>query len=164
MKKLLVLIAAILATTAALADKPYPPKRMYDVYNAWNMVCFELRDVDCTGMKVPKVLTFEPKPRRKGLMGYYTGGDTIWVRENLRQKSMEEVLAHEMSHYIDMKLGLLNPVFNSDLSRCFSEKRAWAVSDAYNRVYGKYSRIVGSEWTRWYTHCTPYRDKLYPKT
>ena len=176
MRHLLVLIAALMATTAiakpitwVITDaavlenvKPIDAKKYRTVCEAWNMLCFDLRDVDCTGVPVPKVMTFSTNPARPGLAGYYKGGDVIYVRNNLGKNALEEVLAHEMSHYMDViKFNL--PVPGPALEICFSEKRAWAVSDNYNRMYGKKSRIVGETWVEWYTHCTPYRDVLYPK-
>ena len=130
-------------------------------YRSWDMLCFELRDVDCTGLKVPKVMKFEPNPLRPGLAGYYKGGDTIYIRDNIRGMQREEVLAHEMSHYIDVKHGLANvPGFAREI--CFSEKRAWAVSDNFWLKYGWDERTVGTTWTEWYTHCTPLQSELYP--
>lgn len=138
-------------------------------YRVWDMLCFDLRDVDCTGIPVPTVLLFEPNPLRPGLAGYYNGDDVVYIRSNLRGDAREEVLAHEFSHYIDSVLGLLPPlpVFNGDkegiFGLCMSEKRAWAVSDRYNYLNFHRSKIVGKSWTRWYSHCTPFKDRLYPE-
>lgn len=132
-------------------------------YIAWNMLCFDLRDVDCTGIPVPNLKLFRPLPQRPNLLGYYDGSDTIYVRNNLRGRALEEVLTHEMSHYADMFVipGFEVPGYARSI--CFSEKRAWAVSDAYHVRYGYPRKVVGERWVNWYSHCRKYRDDLYPK-
>lgn len=139
-------------------------------YRMWNMLCLELRDVDCTGMNPPQIKVFQPNPLRPGLQGYYDGTNIIYIRSNLRGHEREEVMGHEMSHYVDQKLGLLPPmpVYSDDvegiIKLCTSEAVAWAFSDAFNSKYGYDEKIVGESWTEWYTHCTPYKDEIYPRT
>ena len=139
-------------------------------YTAWNLLCFELRDVKCSGIKPPRVMTFDRNPLRPGLAGYYDGTDIIYIRNDLRGLDRLEVLAHEMSHYIDNEFGLLPemPVYIDDvpgiIALCTSEKVAWAVSDAFNEANGRDIYVVGDDWVDWYAHCTPYKDILYPET
>jgi len=142
--------------------EPLSPAEMRAKYIAWDLLCFELRDVDCTGVVLPKVQKFQPNPLRPGLAGYYNGSDTIFIRSTLTGEAREEVLAHEMSHYLDVTFGITNvPGYAEEI--CFSEKRAWAVSDAYWTKYLRPSKVVGESWANWYRHCTPLKDKLYPK-
>lgn len=154
-----------MAATADLTDAQLRAK-----YRMWNMLCLELRDVDCTGMNPPQIMVFQPNPLRPGLQGYYDGTNIIYIRSNLMGKEREEVMGHEMSHYVDQMLGLLPPmpVYTDDvegiIKLCQSEAVAWGVSDAFNSKYGYDERIVGESWTEWYTHCTPYKDVLYPRT
>lgn len=138
----------------------------------WDKLCNKLREgIDCSTWERPTVMLFKPNPLRPGLMGYYDGTNIIYIRKNLYAGPREEVLAHEMSHYVDQLLGLLPPmpVYSDDaegiIKLCQSEKIAWGVSDAYNlkEVWGNRSRFVGETWVDWYEHCTPYRDVLYPK-
>jgi hypothetical protein len=188
MRKLFVLVTALLATVFLTAAVP-STSTSYAIdadgdwvmahrtltvgdmliqkarYRTWLLLCLELRDVTCAGIPVPKVETFRPNPLRRGLLGYYDGSDTVFIRSNLGATRREEVLAHEMSHYIDVQLGL-NVVPGPALDICFSEKRAWAVSDAYwlrRGVSPKSKKIVGQRWVDWYAHCTPYKDTLYPQ-
>lgn len=147
--------------TALRNIQKLPDRKQYLRYNAWNLLCFELRDIDCTGIKVPKVLTFDPVPSRPGLLGYYKGGDTIYVRSNLSRIQLTEVLTHEGSHYFDVEKKLTR-VPGRALEICWSEKRAWKVSDNYNKAYGNPKDVVGKRWVQWYKHCTPYKDVLYP--
>lgn len=152
----------------ATAEEDLSPAARRAKYRAWNMLCFELRDVSCIGMTPPKVKTFAPNPLRPGLMGYYDGSDVIYIRNNLYGYRREEVLAHEMSHYVDQLLGLLPPmpVYGDDVEGikglCMSEKVAWGVSDKFHVKYRRFHLVVGESWTEWYTHCTPYKDYLYP--
>jgi len=134
-------------------------------YRVWLDLCLDYRgDVDCSGMSVPKIKTFRPNPFNPGLAGYYKGGDVVYVRSNLMYVEREEVMAHEMSHYLDVQLGITNvPGYAKEI--CFSEKRAWRVSDLFWQRQGyaaDSSKMVGSKWTKWYSHCTPFQSELYP--
>lgn len=165
-KALLLGIAAALICSTGVAQtitvEDY--RLMEDKYEAWNLLCFELRDVDCTGIPVPNV---ERQEMAKNLAGYYDGSDTVFINEKLRGLQRLEVLAHEMSHYIDVQtMGLKVPVYNGDIEGikglCFSEKRAWAVSDNFWKQYKNNRMQVGAKWVKWYDHCRPYADLLYP--
>jgi hypothetical protein len=149
----------------AQAEELKNPRIKYRMFDA---LCFDLREVDCTGMKPPRIFLFEKNPMRPGLAGYYDGTDIVYVRADLVGDQREEVLAHEMSHYVDQLLGILPemPVYNTDtagiIGLCMSEKRAWSVSDEYWKRAHQPRKVVGSTWTRWYKHCTPHKDVLYP--
>jgi len=133
-------------------------------YRVWHDLCFEYRDISCLGMVPPKIESFNPNPLRPGLLGFYDGSDTIYVRSNLGGWDLEEVLAHEMSHYWDSEAGITE-IPGPALDICFSEKRAWAVSDAFWLSKGYYedsNKIVGAAWVNWYAHCTPHAHTLYP--
>lgn len=162
MNPLAAFMQMILEAQAEELKKPRIKYRMFD------KLCFDLRDVDCTGIKPPRIFLFKKNPMRPGLAGYYNGDDIVYIRADLVGDQREEVLAHEMSHYVDNELGLLPemPVFNGDtdgiIGLCMSEKRAWAVSDNYWRSAFQPRKVVGSMWTNWYKHCTPHKDVLYP--
>jgi hypothetical protein len=144
-----------------MTAKPLSPGQLSAKYRMYNMLCFELRDIDCSGIPAPEVATFPRNPFRPGLAGYYDGSDTVYIREDLMGREREDVLAHEMSHYLDvMILDLKVP--GPALEICKSEVRAWAVSDSYWTKYGRYDRVVGEDWVNWYSHCTPLKDLLYP--
>lgn len=128
-------------------------------FRVWSDLCMEYRKVSCAGMPVPQVEVFLPNPVRPGLMGFYDGSDTVYVKKDLRGYELEEVLAHEMSHYWDVQAKWTR-VPGPAREVCFSEKRAWAVSDKVNAKYGR--DLIGSKWVQWYFHCTPYVDELYP--
>ena len=134
-------------------------------YRAWMELCGEYyRNEDCSDMEVPEIAKFRPNPLRPGLAGYYDGSDTVYIRNDLRGAEREEVILHEMSHYLDVQLNL-TVVPGPALDICFSEKRAWRISDLfwYKQGYSwKSSKIIGSKWTNWYRHCTPHQSTLYP--
>lgn len=155
----------LLLQSERATDKSWQKAR----YDAWLMLCFELReDADCSGVPVPQVYLFKPNPIRPGLMGQYRGGEIVFMRNNLKGKQRLEVMAHEMSHYLDSLNGILPelPVHVNDKDGvyrlCLSEKIAWGVSDAFNRKYGDRKEIVGKDWLNWYGHCRPFKDRLYP--
>lgn len=133
-------------------------------YESWIMLCLDLRDVSCEDVPPPKVRTFLPKPTRPGLSGFYQGGEAVFVRSNLTGHELREVLAHEMSHYLDMYVIPGFTVPGRALPICKSEARAWSVSDNYQIMYGDPTKVVGQTWVSWYAHCTPYWDILYPPT
>jgi len=141
--------------------RPLSPALLATKYRVYNMVCFELRSIDCSGVPAPNVEVFSRNPLRPGLAGFYRGGDTVYIRDDLMGREREEVLAHEMSHYLDvMVYGMVVP--NVAEVVCVSERDAWAVSDAYWRKYGYFGKIIGKKWVNWYRHCTPLKDVLYP--
>lgn len=165
-------LAAILQYLLQVNAKPATPQADKAADRMWAKLCTKLRaGIDCSTWERPTVMLFKPNPLRPGLMGYYDGTDIIYIRSNLYSGNREEVLAHEMSHYVDQMLGLLPPmpVYEDDaegiIKLCKSEAIAWAVSDAYNttEIWGRPSRVVGETWVDWYAHCTPYKDVLYPK-
>lgn len=180
-KKWLVVVCACLITVAAKADEfddflwvttfgaeRIEPYELYQHqrlrYRMWMDLCSQYRDIDCAGIPVPKIAKFRPNPLRPGLAGYYDGWDTVYIRSNLRGVDREDTIAHEMSHYFDAYTGI-TPIPGPARPLCFSEKRAWAVSDAVWIKHG-YSptgkHVVGSKWVNWYLHCIPYKDELYP--
>ena len=143
-----------------------PDRALQDArYRAWMDLCFEYRaEEDCTGIKVPKVKQFPRNPFRPGLAGYYDGSDTVYIRQGMKYDMREEVLAHEMSHYLDKVKGYTQ-IPGPALDVCFSEKRAWRVSDLFWIKQGYAAddkRIVGHKWVEWYGHCTPHKAELYP--
>lgn len=134
-------------------------------YNVWGDMCYDYRKVSCAGIAVPKIARFSKSPFRPNLQGFYDGSDTVYIRSDLRGAEREEVLAHEMSHYWDVMV-LEFKVPGPAREICESEKYAWAVSDAFwvSQGYSPTgSKMVGSDWTKWYKHCTPFHDELYPE-
>ena len=133
-------------------------------FRMWNDLCIMYREESCAGIHAPKVKTFAPGSKRAGVMGYYDGSDAVYIRRNLTPLQKEEVIAHEMSHYLDVQLGI-TVVPGEALPICMSEKRAWGVSDKYwlrRGVAPNSKKIIGAKWVMWYSHCTPHKSVLYP--
>lgn len=136
-------------------------------YRAWNTLCLDYTaDRQCGNIKPPKIKRVS---MRRGLRGYYDGGDTVYVNRNLRGDEREATVFHEMSHYLDTKLGLNPdmPVRVSDTPNvyklCYSEKRAWDATDAWWSDRRRRNKAANGRWVQWYNHCRPFADKLYPE-
>lgn len=65
------------ATYVWLDRKETSKEQMRARYDAWLMLCFDLRDVQCFGTAIPKVETFRPAWNNRSLLGFYKGGDVI---------------------------------------------------------------------------------------
>lgn len=136
-------------------------------YRAWNTLCLDYTpDRSCGSIAPPKI---ERVKMRKGLRGYYDGGDTVYVNRELRGYEREATTFHEMSHYLDTKLGLNPemPVKASDRPNvyklCYSEKRAWDATDRWWSDRLRTKKAANGKWVTWYDHCRPFADKLYPE-
>lgn len=134
-------------------------------YRAWNMLCLEFRPHECGSIKPPLVVRARMNDR---LNGYYNGGAAVYINRKLYGLDREKTLVHEMSHYLDTRLGI-NPPIPVKLSDkdgifglCLSEKRAWRVTDLYWLRMKRDERVVGHTWVAWYDHCRQFADKLYP--
>ncbi len=137
-------------------------------YRAWNALCMDYRPESCEGIAVPKV---EIKGMPGNLRGYYEGGNTVFVNRKLRGDEREATMFHEMSHYLDTKLGLnpKMPVLRIETEKvyllCVSEKRAWDATLEWSKdrkVRGRSAERRGAWWVNWYNHCRPFADRLYP--
>jgi hypothetical protein len=168
MKKILLCIVVALMAASASAGEVQEYKNTVMKYRAWNRLCIEYaQDTfrSCAGVSAPKVVY---EKMRDGLQGHYNGEDTVYVSRKLRGRKQEATLVHEMSHYLDTMLGLnpTMPVYTSNkpavLKLCFSEKRAWDLTDRFNEDTGSRRRPVNGRWVNWYSHCRQFADKLYP--
>jgi hypothetical protein len=136
-------------------------------YRAWNMLCLEFTEErSCAGITPPNIKRVS---MREGLRGYYDGGDTVYINRELYGIQKEATIVHEMSHYLDTRLGLNPemPVKRSDTPNvyklCVSEKRAWDLTDRYWVKYLRPGRAAKGEWVTWYDHCRPFAHRLYPE-
>lgn len=137
-----------------------PPLTVYEVayvskmkYEMWMEACFYSQYV-CANVNVPNV-KFEKM--RKGLLGYYNGTDTIYIRYGLTGVRLKEVLMHEMIHYIQKQVGgLIVPGPAEQI--CHAENEAFGLVDQWlidNRILWL---VVGKNWWKPYTHCWKYYD------
>jgi hypothetical protein len=85
---------------------------------------------------------------RRGLYGYYEGGDVVFVNSRLVGGLMYGTLFHEYIHYLHVKLEMIEiPGYAEEV--CWSEDQAF-------RLEGIWSGDDNSDWWKAYTHCWPY--------
>lgn len=117
-------------------------------YKAWFQAC-DYSPYTCLGVIPPKVVS---KPMRYGLLGYYDGGDTVYINLTLRNQELNEVLMHEMIHYLQHVVGGL-PVPGPARLICAAEKEAFALTDQWLTDHGYEDLTRGPTWWRAYDHC-----------
>lgn len=160
-------ILAFICTSPIQAGEQIDFSKSVMKYRAWNALCLDYTPArSCAGIKPPRI---KYESMREGLRGYYEGGDTVYVNKNLRGYQREATTFHEMSHYLDTKLGLNPdmPVRRSDtegvFGLCMSEKRAWDATDKWWKTRLRGKKAVNGDWVKWYDHCRQFADKLYPE-
>lgn len=117
-------------------------------YKAWFQTC-DYTPYSCIGVKVPKVVT---EWMRYGLLGYYNGTDTVYINRRLRGQQLNEVLMHEMVHYLQVQRGGLDvPGYSVDI--CRAEEEAFSITDQWLIDHGYADLIRGEEWWQPYRHC-----------
>lgn len=96
---------------------------------------------DCNEIPVPEVVVIG----LNGPWGLYQGYDKVYldpVLSYFHPDLAQAILAHEMTHYLDVKLGVIQIPFTYD-NVCVTEWNAW-------RVYNAYVVLTGwSEKARW---------------
>lgn len=101
----------------------------------------------CENVEEPKIVY---EKMRQGLMGYYDGGDTIYVNEELKGKDRFATILHEMVHYIDAAHGL--PVPGPASLICKSEDTAWFLEGVWWGLQGQPDK-ARPDWWKSYPHC-----------
>ncbi len=125
-------------------------------YKAWFQAC-DYTDYSCIGVPVPKVVS-ENMGRR--LLGYYNGTDTVYVNRTLKGQRLNEVLMHEMVHYLQAKVGGLKvPGYAEPI--CHAENEAFAVVDLWLIDHSYADLIRGPRWWVAYRHCYPWYKPDY---
>ena len=122
-----------------------------DKYISWINAC-EYARYSCIDVDLPKV---QYKKMRRGLLGYYDGTDTIYIRAGLSGDERREVLMHEMVHYLQKQVGGLR-VPGPAKEICTAEEEAFTTVDEWLKDSGLDNLIVGPNWWRPYAHCHPY--------
>ena len=155
MKKLLVLLAALLATGTAGAFYDDDVQRrwveyqeQYARYEVWIEVC-HYTQYSCTGLAVPKV---KYNYMRAGLLGRYRGGDTVYISTKLSIVQRKATMYHEYIHYLQMHVGGIK-VPGPAKSICKAEAEAFAETDKRWVRMGMPWKQRGPDWWRPYKHC-----------
>lgn len=122
---LLTLVAAILPASCA-AEKLSPDQ-------ALGFVCHHL-NVDCSELKTPEVV-YHHGFHRPDVLGVFvpSAPEQVHLRYELlrpdRAHVHNMVLVHEVTHYVDFHLGLVDP--SRPAASCYHEELAWFVSNIY---------------------------------
>lgn len=124
---------------------------------AWLDMCQLLIDEEvgyaCGRLMQPEVVY---ETMRDGLLGYYEGGNTIYINDTLQSTEKFEVLMHEGIHYVHVQLGIIE-VPGPAQQVCWSENEAWTLT-------GSFYNEDNSNWWRAYPYCWQYyADNQYLK-
>ena len=117
-------------------------------YEMWGQVG-ELTEYSIEGVKPPKIVY---KYLDIGLHGYYNGGDTIYVSNQLRGDQRKATIFHEMVHYVQVQVGGLILPGPASLV-CQAEAEAFAETDEWWRSIDKPEKQRGPDWWKAYTYC-----------
>jgi hypothetical protein len=105
---------------------------------AWKDAC-ALSRYSCEGVDLPLVGISEVV-KEKGMLGLYAGGAQIWLRPGLSTKKQRVVMAHEMTHYLQVTVGK-HEFPHTPALFCILETEAWAVGNAVAAQIGALSMI-----------------------
>jgi hypothetical protein len=143
MRYLIGLIASIVLLTGCKVEE--------SEYWTWRRTCSMLREVyQCGMLSMPKV---EYEEMRPGLLGYYKGGDTIWINSSLSGKEKVSTLIHEYTHYLQVKRG--NLILPGPAKQvCDAEAEAFMFTDVYRRSVDL--PLNYPNWWRAYPYCWQY--------
>ena len=125
-------------------------------YKAWFQAC-DYTPYSCIGVKVPHVVT---EWMRYGLLGYYDGTDIVYVNRRLKGQRLNEVLMHEMIHYLQVQRGGLEvPGYAEPI--CNAEEEAFFLVDMWLADHSYSDLMRGPEWWRPYYHCYAFYNPAY---
>lgn len=150
------IIAALILTIGLLACGVSSVKKQNIIeQRAWLDMCQLLIDEEvgyaCNRLMMPLVVYEEMEP---GLLGWYDGGDTIYINADLRSTQLFEVLMHEGVHYVHVQHGIII-VPGPAIQVCWSENEAWTLT-------GIFYNEDNSKWWRAYPYCWQfYGDTQY---
>ena len=128
MRKLLTVILGsvfLVATIPSASAKPSLERQ------AWYDACHFSR-YKCFGVQMPRVSKVQYLDN-SGVYGvYYLGSDVVFVATNLEPGLARAVMAHEMTHYLQVKVGGFVPDMGAN---CLLESEAFGVSDQVLDLY-----------------------------
>jgi hypothetical protein len=138
---LIILGISIWGLSACEAEDPWQATCMlYEAYEDDDSVCDDIAP--------PKIIY---EDMRDGLQGYYDGGDTIYVNEDLKGNDKFATIIHEMVHYLDVMWGGL-PIPGPALLVCGSEDKAWFIEGVWWGIQGV-PENARPDWWKSYPHC-----------
>jgi len=97
-----------------------------DQWKAWSYAC-TLSAYSCRGVEPPPIVTTKYLEKSSVLGLHFRQSDTVYVTTGLDRGMYIAVLAHEMTHYLQMHVAHL--VVDNGLANCLAEYEAFEVSD-----------------------------------
>jgi hypothetical protein len=148
----MIALGCLLFLSLGASANPTTPDELYAAYRlkyeAWAVACAYSK-YDCKDVKAPKVVY---QDRTGKSLGEYAGGDEVWIADDLIGKMQVEVIAHEMVHYLQVKVGgALIPDYPSKL--CPLEAEAYLVIDTWLIDIGYGTLARGPLWYHSYPAC-----------
>jgi len=145
------IVLLALVGASLLACKTTPSATMWDTTCSMYTALQEVSGPVCADIPEPKVVFL---PIAQGRGGYYKGGDTVYVSNELKGQDKLSTILHEMVHYIDNRVhGIAMP--GPSIGVCKSESNAWFIEGVWWGSQGR-SDKVRLDWWVSYPHCWPY--------
>ena len=124
-------LLAILGTVFLIATIPTASAKPSLERQAWYDACHFSR-YNSFGVKMPYVSKVQYLDN-SGVYGvYYLASDVVFVATNLEPGLERAVMAHEMTHYLQVKVGGFSPEMGAS---CLLESEAFGVSDQVLDLY-----------------------------
>ena len=144
------IIAALLLLIGS-AGAANASSNQHSRYEMWLEACLTSQ-YSCQGVSVPKV---KYESMRKGLYGYYDGGDTVYVNRKVYGLQRRATMYHEMIHYLQTVVGgAIVP--GPAKAICKMEAEAFKLTDAWFVRQDRADLQSGANWWRPYRHCHRY--------
>ena len=146
MKRVLILAAMLFSLTLVSC---------FEGKSEWDTICPVLAGIEltCENVERPLVEYFGEEEEESGLQGYYEGGDTIYIRDDLSKKLTSSVIVHEIIHYLQVQNGFLS-LPGPSKQVCAAEQQAFQITDIYRETIGLSK--VGDRWWKSYWYCWQY--------
>jgi hypothetical protein len=127
----LALAAGIFGSFTAISQPQLPP---HDTRAAFEFAC-SILEYDCSQVEPPQIV-WSDLYHTYSILGGYNGEASIYMDNSVLRWAdpafTQSVLAHEIAHYLDVQLGVVQlPMVAGSLAVCESEYRGWRVGNAY---------------------------------
>jgi hypothetical protein len=130
--KALLVTAAILLSSSAQSIPPH------DLQGAFEYAC-SVMQYDCSEVSPPEIM-WTDLYHTMGILGGYNGDAHIYMDIGVLRFAdpvyTNSVLAHEITHYLDVQLGEVN-FMQDPTALCQSEANGWRVGNAYLLDHGR---------------------------
>jgi hypothetical protein len=146
-------VGVLLLGSLALTLNP-PSEEAVALDAAWEYVCEENRQFDCTGIEKPTLVFHDGVNRTLGAYGVYWPGESyIFVHKTtLDDAKRSQTVVHELVHYIEDQTGWQE----TGVGSCEWEAKAFDVADEYAIFIGRPDLVRGALWWKPYRQCQNY--------